>query len=92
MEDQRAAQAVKFISALRDHVNEMMAQVAWLERKGARAKSSSMVSATRVEAAALRRDISEARVLIDRLHSRYLTAHERRTTAMTQSECRSRCE
>ena len=77
MEDQRAAQAVKFISALRDHVNEMMAQVAWLERKGARAKSSSMVSATRVEAAALRRDIAEAQVLIDRLRSRYSKGDQR---------------
>lgn len=77
MGDRQAAQALKFISALRDQVNEMTAQLAWLERKGAMARSSSMVSATRLEAAALRCDIREAQVLIDRLRSRYLKGDQR---------------
>lgn len=77
MGDYRAAQALKFISALHNQVNEMTAQVAWLERKSARATSASMVAATRAEASALRRDISEAQVLIDQLRSGYLKSHER---------------
>ncbi len=72
LQDVQAAEALKFISALRDHLNEMTAQLARLERKSARATNARIVKATRVEAAALRRDISEAQVLIDRLRSRYL--------------------
>ena len=72
MGDRQAAQAVKLINALHDQVNEMTAQVDWLERKSTRATSASMVVATRAEAAAVRRDINEAQVLIHRLRSRYL--------------------
>jgi hypothetical protein len=75
--DRQAAQALKFISALHDQVNEMTTKMAWLERKSARTSSASMVREARLEAAALRRDISEAQVLIDRLRSRYLKSHER---------------
>jgi hypothetical protein len=71
--DHQTAQALALIRALRENLNEMSAQLAFIERKGAAAKSSSMVSATRLEAAALRRDMNEAQVLIDRLRSHYLT-------------------
>lgn len=77
MGDYQAAQAVKFIIALRDQLNEMTVQLALLERKNAEATSASMASATRVEAAALRRDISEAQALIERLRSRYLAEDQR---------------
>lgn len=75
--EREAAQAVKFIITLREHVNEMTAQLARLEDKSARATGASMVAATRVEAAALRRDISEAQLLIERLRTRYLKADQR---------------
>ncbi|WP_424751463.1 hypothetical protein [Mycobacterium sp.] len=72
MEDLQAAQAMKLISALRAQLNEMTTRLARVERKGATTRKSSVVSAMRFEAAALRRDIDEAQVLIDRLHRRYL--------------------
>lgn len=77
MRDQQTAQALALIRALREHVDEMRAQLAFVERKGAAAKSSSMVSATRLEAAALRRDMNEAQALIDQLRSHYMTGDDR---------------
>jgi hypothetical protein len=68
---------MKVIIALRDQLNEMIAQLTWLERKNAKATSASMLAATRAEAAALRRDISEAQALIERLRSRYLDGDQR---------------
>jgi hypothetical protein len=54
-------------------VDDWTARLAWVEHRGATTKKRSVVSATRSEAAALRRDIDEARVLIDGLCSRYLS-------------------
>jgi len=72
MERYHAAQAVQLISALHAQLDEMTARLAWLERTGATTKKHSLASAMRFEAAALRRDIDEARALIDGLCSRYL--------------------
>ncbi len=84
MGDRQAAQALKFISALRDQLNEMRAQLTRLERNSAGAASASMASARRVEAATLRRDIKEAQALVDQLRNRYLNDDPAHLTAMTQ--------
>ena len=72
MSDHQAAQAMKLISALRDQLHKMTAQLAWLERRADNTMSSNLTAEIRFEAETLRRDISEAHRLIDRLRSRYL--------------------
>jgi hypothetical protein len=62
MGDSDAAQAVALIRALRVLLNEMNRQLPSLEQRGCRP-----------EAAALRRDIKEARAHIDKLQIRYLS-------------------
>ena len=69
----QAAQAVEFIRTLRVQLREMTSQLAWVERRGVTGRSSREM---RIEAAALRRDITEANVLIDRLQRRYLGSAE----------------
>jgi hypothetical protein len=64
----QAAQAVEFIRALQVQVRKMTSRLAWVEREGVTDRSSREM---RLEAAALRRDIQEARLLIDRLQRRY---------------------
>ncbi len=67
-----AAQAVELIRALRHQLHVMAAQVARLERlesSGRNGKAGTL----RAEASALRRDMHEAQVLIDRLRHRYLS-------------------
>jgi hypothetical protein len=66
-----AAQAVELIRALRYQFDKMTAQLAWIERQGVTARNA-RACAMRLEAAALRRDITEAKGLIDRLQHRYL--------------------
>jgi hypothetical protein len=58
-----AAQAVEPIRALCDALDEMTRQLPWLEHRGAQLK-----------AAALRHDINEAQIHINRLQRRYLDA------------------
>ncbi|MGZ3382691.1 MAG: hypothetical protein ACXVBB_20845 [Isosphaeraceae bacterium] len=70
----QAAQAVEFVRALRDQLEEMVLELAWVERQRLNASRGSRVSALRWQAAALRRDINEAQILIDRLQHRYLNA------------------
>ena len=62
-----AAQAVEFIRALRVQLHEMTGRLTWIERQGVSGQSSREI---RLEAAALRRDIAAAKVLIDRLQLR----------------------
>jgi hypothetical protein len=69
----QVAQAVEFMRALHVHLRKMNSDLARVEREGVADKSSREM---RVEAAALRRDISEAKLLIERLHRRYLNANE----------------
>ena len=52
----------------------MTSQLAWIERQDV-ASGNARAYAMRIEAAALRADITEAQVLIDRLHRRYLNTN-----------------
>jgi hypothetical protein len=72
-----AAQAVEFIRALRVQLREMTGRLTWIERQGVTGKSSREI---RLEAAALRRDITEAKVLIDRLQRLRADATSRPST------------
>jgi hypothetical protein len=63
------AQAVLLVRALCDVLHKMTQRLAWLESRDA---TGGWERAIRLEAAPLRRDISEARRHIDRLERRYL--------------------
>jgi acyl-CoA reductase-like NAD-dependent aldehyde dehydrogenase len=72
MQDCDLAQAAELVRALGDHLREMNRHLAWIESRdvtGTNARASAM----RLEAAALRRDIAEALMHIDRLQRRYLS-------------------
>src|ERR1700722_5825817 len=71
MDDVDAAQAVELVRALRDQLHQMSHQLASLDRQDVTG-TNSRAAAIRSEAAALRRDINEAKVFIDRLQRRYL--------------------
>jgi hypothetical protein len=73
MDQRDAAQAVELVRALRHQLHDMTHQLVRLERQDATG-ASSRASAIRCEAAALRRDINEAQILIDRLQRRYLNS------------------
>ena len=65
------AQALELVRALRHQLDEMTTQLAWVERQDVTGRNG-RACAMRLEAAALRRDIRQAKVLIDRLQRRYL--------------------
>jgi hypothetical protein len=65
------AQAVELVRELRAQLLEMTGQLAWIERQHVTSRNG-RAWAMRVEAAALRRDINEAQMLVDRLQRRYL--------------------
>jgi len=67
----QAAQAMEFVRALRVHLHEMSSKLAWIERQDLTSRNA-RAPAMRSEAAALRRDINEAQILIDRLQRRFL--------------------
>ena len=69
MDEVDAAQAVELVRALRDQLHQMTHQLAWLDRQDVTGTNSRAS-----EAAALRRDINEANVFIDRLQRRYLNS------------------
>jgi hypothetical protein len=73
VDERDAAQAVELVRALRNQLHEMTHQLVRLERQDVTG-TSSRASAIRSEAAALRRDINEAQILIDRLQRRYLNS------------------
>jgi hypothetical protein len=68
------AQAVELIRALRQQLHEMTTRLARMERQGA-ADGNERARATWLKAAALRIDITEAQVHIDRLQRRYLNGN-----------------
>ena len=70
----QAAQAVEFVRALHAHLVEMTSRLAWIERQGVTGRNA-RAYAMRSEAAALRREITEAQALIDQLRRRYLNAN-----------------
>jgi hypothetical protein len=65
------AQALHLVRALRDQLHQMTRELVRLERQDVTG-TNGRASAIRCEAAALRRDINEAQILIDRLQRRYL--------------------
>jgi hypothetical protein len=73
-----AAQAVELIRALRHQLHEMTTKLAWVEHQDVTARNG-RACAMRMEAAALRRDIKEARDYIDQLQRRYLNGDESTT-------------
>ena len=72
MGDSDAAQAVELIRALCDQLHKMTDQLAWVERQDV-TRRNGRACAMRLQAAALRRDIRKAQVLIDRLQRRYFS-------------------
>ena len=71
MGDCDAAQAVELIRALCDQLREMTHHLAWVDSRDV--TTTSQAGAKRLEAAALRRDIAEAQMHIDRLQHRYFS-------------------
>jgi hypothetical protein len=72
-DERDVAQAVELARALRDQLNEMTRQLAWIERHDVTGRNA-RAYAMRIEAAALRRDTNEAQILIDRLQRRYVNS------------------
>ena len=70
------AQALELVRALRQKLDEMTTQLAWVQRQDVTGRNG-RACAMRLEAAALRRDTQEAQFLIDRLQRRYLNGDER---------------
>ena len=72
MQDCDLAQAVELIRALSDQLREMNRHLASVESRDV-SSTNARASATRLEADALRRDIGQAQMHIDRLQRRYLS-------------------
>ena len=70
----QAIQAMEFVRALHAHLRKMTSQLRWIERQDVTSRNA-RADAMRLEATALRRDINEAQILIDRLHRWYLNAN-----------------
>jgi hypothetical protein len=75
MRDCEVAQAAELVRALREQLREMTDQLAWVQRQDVTSHTG-RACATRLDAAAPRRDIREAEVHIDRLRRRYLSGDE----------------
>ena len=74
MGDCDAAQAMELIRTLPDELREMTHHLAWVEGRDVPGPNG---DATRLQAAALCRDIAEAQMHVDRLQHRYLSGAER---------------
>jgi hypothetical protein len=74
---------LELVRALRQKLDEMTTQLAWVERQGVTGRNG-RACAMRLEAAALRRDIRQAKVLIDRLQRRYLNGDGKSGTRDSQ--------
>ena len=74
MQDCDPAQAAELIRALRDHLREMTQHLARVEGRYVPGPDG---HPARLEAVALRRDIAEAQMHVDRLYRRYLSDDER---------------
>jgi hypothetical protein len=91
MGDRQAAQAVELVRALRHQLHETTEQLAWVERQDVTGRNG-RGCAMRMKAAALRRDMQEAEVLIDRLQRRYLSGDERTQQHPTGRKRRARLD
>ena len=80
--DCAAAQAVELVRALRHQLLEMTTRLARVERQDVHGSKG---RAVRMEAAELRRDIQEAKALIDQLQRRYLKRRGAHATASSWS-------
>ena len=88
MDEVDAAQAAELVRALRDQLHQMTHRLAWVE-----SRDESHAQRIRLEAAALRRDIYEARRHIDRLERQYLNSNGHRqlsTPAITDHDIPTR--
>jgi hypothetical protein len=85
VDEHDAAQAVELVRALCDQLHEMTRQLSRLEREGVIGTNGRASATIRHEAAALRRDISKAQFLIDRLQRRYLNGNGTRPPAPTKA-------
>jgi hypothetical protein len=74
MQDSDPAQAEELIRALSDHLREMTHHLARVEGRDVPGTNGHPM---RLEAAALRRDIAEAQMHVDRLYRRFLSGGER---------------
>ena len=84
----QAAQALELVRALRHQLDEMTSQLAWVKRQDV-TRRNGRACAMRLEAAALRRDVQEAKFLIDRLQRRYLNGDGRSGTTGDSQRCRA---
>ena len=66
MDQRDAAQATELVRALRERLHEMTCRLVRVERQGL-AGTNSPASAIQCEAAELRRDISRAQILVNRV-------------------------
>ena len=73
MDQRDAAQATELVRALRERLHEMTCRLVRVERQGL-AGTNSPASAIQCEAAELRRDISKAQILVNRLERHYLNS------------------
>jgi hypothetical protein len=85
VDEHDAAQAVELVRALCNQLHEMTRQLSRLERQGVIGTNGRASATIRHEAAALRRDISKAQFLIDRLQRRYLNGNGDTPTRAYQS-------
>jgi hypothetical protein len=88
VDERDAAQAVELVRALCDQLQEMTRQLARLERHRVTG-TNGRASALRCEAAALRRDINEAQILIGRLERHYLNGNGHAQRRLPQQPRRS---
>lgn len=84
-----ALQAVELVRALDHQLRKMTGQLACLEREDV-TRTNGRAREMRLEAAALRRDIREAQVLIDRLQRRYLSGGERTQQRLAGRQSRAK--
>jgi uncharacterized protein YqiB (DUF1249 family) len=88
MGDRNAAQAAELVRALREQLRDMTDQLARVEHQLPRLTAwNHPAHEMRLEAAALRRDIAEAQVHIDRLQRRYYLSGD---TCVQQGSSRSK--
>jgi hypothetical protein len=85
VDEHDVAQAVELVRALCDQLHAMTRQLSRLERQGVTGTNGRALATIRREAAALRRDISKAQFLIDRLQRCYLNGNGRAHPATKSS-------
>jgi len=75
MDQRDAAQAIELVRALRERLHEITCRLVRVEREGLPGRDGPP-SAIPSEAAELRRDVSRAQILVNRLERSYLNGNE----------------